>query len=81
MDLKKLISDLTLWFDGKKTYINAATLLIIPYLVASGYVNSELGALICGLIGLITGAGKYYADDNVSKLTDLGMSLKTKRNK
>lgn len=81
MTLKQLINDLTIWFDGKKTYINSVALILIPYLVATGYINAELAAVITGIIGILTGAGKYVADDAIRKENELGIALKQKREK
>jgi hypothetical protein len=79
MTLKQFLSDLTVFFDGKKTFLNSAVLIIVPYLVASGTINADLGAVICGIIGLLTGSGKYVADQAIKNNTDLGQAINKKR--
>jgi hypothetical protein len=79
MNLKQLMSDLILWFDNKKTYINSVTLIVVPYLVATNYITAELGTVICGVIGILTGAGKYVSNQAVANNTELGIAIKNQR--
>jgi hypothetical protein len=80
MTILQTLKDLLVYLDGKKTYINSAVLLIVPYLITTGIINGDLGTLICGIIGLLTGSGKYVADKAAEKGTsDFGLALLKKR--
>ena len=79
MTLKTLLNDLIVWFDGKKTFLNSAVLIIVPYLVSAGTITPDLGAVICGIIGLLTGSGKYVADQAIKGNSELGVALRNKR--
>lgn len=75
------LQTILVWFDGKKTYINSLVLIVVPYLVATGVISAELGAVITGIIGILTGSGKYITDQAVKNNTELGQAILNKRNK
>ena len=52
------------YFDGKKTTILAITAAIISYLVATGLITAELGALLQTIISLLAG-GAVVATNRV----------------
>lgn len=68
-----------LWLDGRKTYISAVTLVVVPYLVSSGVITAQLGALITAIVGILTGTGKYVTDYAVNNDSELGKSIKYQR--
>lgn len=73
------MNEILLWLDGRKTYIASIAIILIPYLVATNVITAELGAVIAGIIGVLTGTGKYVTDEAVKNNTDLGVSVKNKR--
>jgi hypothetical protein len=74
-----MFNEALVWLDGKKTYIGSITAILIPYLVATGVITPELGAVIAGIIGLLTGTGKFISDNAVANNTNLGVSIRNKR--
>ena len=73
------LDGLILWFDGRKTYLNSLVLVIVPYLVATGVIDANLGAVITAIVGILTGSGKYITDQAVKNNTELGQAIKSKR--
>jgi hypothetical protein len=71
-----------LWLEGKKVYISALALLIIPFAESQG-LSKEWGELLMGIVAILMGGGKVYADasaNDTSLPNNLGLAIREKRN-
>lgn len=68
-----------IWLDGKKTYISAVTLLIVPFLVGQNLISKEWGELLMGIVAILMGGGKIYTDASIKNETDLGVAIVNNR--
>jgi len=77
--MNNIFENFILWLDGKKSYISAITLLLVPFLVSQGAITKEWGELIMGIVAILVGGGKIYTSSSISNGTPLGAKILNKR--
>ena len=75
----KFLDQVWLFLDGKKTYISALTLLVIPFIVGQGLITKEWGEFLMAIIAILVGGGKFITDKAVANGTELGNAVIAKR--
>ena len=60
----KFMENLLIWLDGKKMVIGQIISTIIVYLMATGVINAELGALLQSILAVL-GIGAVYQSNRV----------------
>jgi len=75
----KFQEQVIVWLDGKKSYISALTLLVVPFLVSQGFLTNEWGQLITGIVAILVGGSKLAGNIAIKKGSELGAVLLNKR--